>query len=470
MKGFLEHVVSPLREAASEMMESRVIPSLVESVRRNGANDDTPDDEALRVWCAEMLLRGLGLPTVKRYLGALHTEYKEWARTSSRAEVDPFKSILSDLGSLASGEKNFSRQNVAHLPRIVRMDPASDEWVSANVFLYLLYNPSATLSETIGLTREGHEPAGCAQQAEIVERMHAAPQSKYVFPLQQGRKRISRISGEVTSAMRRTLESAGMRFGSSFSRASVTSLWIEAAWKCGIGAREIRGVIGEIPAEHSFLTLVSAPGLDDGRQAGIVARVADSINDRTRRWFVMRLRSGVTPDDIRSALAASCPALAADLRLYYPTRRIVRRKDKRKIREDVPYLPGILFFMACRDNVGAMFRHIGHMAWCFRTANSPRSPYASISASEMKRFQQHVGQFTPDIETRLSGAGPVADVGGRVSIVGGDLYEGLEGEVLKVRRENGKVIYSLRLTGSLCIRWEGVEVEASLVEPVRSGA
>ena len=78
--GFIPYLHSIDQDSISEMLSARVIPSLLLSVRRHGGGAFS--GLALRLWAVDMLVSGLKGSTVKRYVGAIRTLYREWLAAS----------------------------------------------------------------------------------------------------------------------------------------------------------------------------------------------------------------------------------------------------------------------------------------------------------------------------------------------------------------------------------------------------
>lgn len=258
-----------------------------------------------------------------------------------------------------------------------------------------------------------------------------------------------------------------MKFGGAFSRESITAIWIAAALRCRIPLGDIRALVRTLPTEYSFLSIIDPTPLTDTRKASILKVVADSINDKTRQWFVMRMRSGRTPDDIRQAIEYNVPDLYGDTSFFYPTRvRYREGKGKKMVKEEVPYIPGILFFKTRRDRVGKLFSKIGDMAWCYKYTNTPGSPYSTISRREMEKFQRHIGKFSDDIKMEL-----VTDTGSRFAVddvvkINGGMMAGSVGVITAVHNQDGTTTYTLQLSSDSACVWTVKDMEEIYIEKV----
>lgn len=496
MNQFFRFVETDLQDSGSEMLVTRVIPSLLASARHNGFNEIT--GATLSVWAADMLLHGLKTTTVRRYLGTLHTAYLSYIAgqpadtpACSTHEVsdepatevpdtsldtvtgpgegsaaDPFPPLLERLATLTVPPLAALFENTTLIPRILPRLTSPGDPLPAALFLYLLYDPRATLAGVIHL-RHGDPIIDLPQITEILEALPANPRSKYIFPLGQGKQREPRISRDIIASIHRLLTDAGMHFGPAFSRESVTTLWITSAINGGLSVSDIRSLVANPPAEFAYLNLLPAATLDPYIAESLLERVANHINDRTPRWFVMKLRKGRTPDDIHQRLEDLQPRLLSDLSFYYPTRKVLVKDKGKRLYQDQPFIPDLLFFRTYADRVRRLFALIGDLAWCFRTSNRPDAPYSTISFRDMAEFQRHIGALSPDVEVQLLTDLPPVALNDQVRIIGGGILDGYHGIVTKILDHDGTLTYALRLSDTAYIRWSEVHLPAAFVEPLR---
>lgn len=444
------------------MMYNRIRPSFINTIQRY--NIQSFDHEALALWVVDMSFSGIKPTTIKRYLGGLHTLYRCWSKEADNSS-DPFDDVQKAYSAIDIADLGAANHNLSLISRITNIQPESTDYLWANIFLYLLYDVKAKLQEAIDLRFDNFD-SGSSHLMEIVDRMKEGRNAKYVFPLGHGDRRMSLITSEVIKGMHAMLKKHDFRLDGTFSRESISGLWIAAARQCGINAIEIRSMLKKVPEEYAFLNLITPKKLSREDENKILEKVANTICNRTLRWFVMKLRNGKTPEDVKKLMHASMPKLLEKTTFYYPTRHQVKRIRNKNIHEDVPYLPDILFFRTYHDTISAIMRCAGEAGWCFKVSNTPDSPYATISINEMKKFQRHVGAFTPDIEMELVATEPDANIDDNVRIVGGDLFEGQEGTITKVTKADGKTIYTIRLTQSLYIKWTEIDIDGVFIEPV----
>ena len=188
--GFMDYVNSLAPDSLSEMLGTRVIPSLIHTFRMHGLSEFS--GIALRVWIADMLIDGFKGSTVKRYTGALHTLYKEWKKSCGLEEDDSiFSFSLSGFDSETSAARlKEVEDNLEAAERFVRISVKQDSpaFVFNKAFQYLMFDPFASLKD-IATMRFSDQRPDSLHLEDLILSMRNAPQAKYVFPLQQGKRR-----------------------------------------------------------------------------------------------------------------------------------------------------------------------------------------------------------------------------------------------------------------------------------------
>ncbi len=448
-------VVNTLSECSVGTLARKALLSFNSSVSRHCLKH--LDDDGLRIWIADMILAGLKLTTRKRYFNSIHS----LCRTRyDFSQSDPFENVRKDLGRDFDVRLEEAKANLGFVGKILKRAAGAGKYEYYDIFLCLLYDVNASLRDIINFSFDDvHDKL--PQIEDIAEaRKKNSGRSKYVFGLRQSQTRDNRIGRELMSELSSMLCDNGMKFNGSFSRDSIKEIWIAAALECGITTKKIISVIDAIPEGFAFLEIVKPSELTNTEKAKIIRKVADHINDNTKYWFVMRLRGSKTPDDVKELLKAENEVLYKEIRFYNPTHTVTREgRNGKKVHEEVPYLPGILFFYLRRDEVGMLFnRYIGTIAWCYRYANTPDSPYSAISRQEMERFQQYVGEFTEDIRMEMVTREEPLAVDDVVTVYGG-VMDGRVCTITDVKNKNGTRTYSLRLTDRTSFRWTVSDVE-----------
>ncbi len=453
-----EFVVNAFSESPAGTLANKALSSFSSSVSRHGM--ERMGDDALRIWITDMILAGLKPATRKRYFNSIHSLCRVWNDYSGS---DPFENVREDLNRDFDMRLEEAKSNLKIVGNILRKASDAGKYDYYDIFLCLLYDVNASLHDIISLSFDD-APDKLPQIEDIADKKKKSGRTKYVFGLRQGQAREPQIERELITNLFSMLRENGMKFGNSFSRDSIKEIWIAAALECKIKTEEIRSVVNALPDGFAFLDMIKPLELTDTRKTEVIKKVADHINDNTKYWFVMRLRAGKTPDDVKKLLKAKDETLYKEIRFYNPTHTVVKEGRGGVLRTEVPYLPGILFFYLRRDDVGILFnKHIGSLAWCYRYANSPDSPYSAISRWEMEKFQRHVGQFTEDIRMETVTREEPLAVDDVVKVYGG-VMDGSVCTITGVRNKNGTRTYSLQLTNRTSFRWTVSDVEEIRLE------
>lgn len=466
--GFIQFVENASPEGLSDMLSTRVIPSFLMALRQQGLSDF--NSETLRLWVCGMLLDGLKESTVRRYVGALHTLYREWcAEPEVTADESIFYIPFAEM-KLEGSERRLKEveSNLEAAERLTRMTVKQDSpaFVFNKAFQYLLFDPYVSLKDIVGMKFSDPRPDSLHLE-DLVISMRNAPQAKYVFPLQQGKRREGAIVKDLLTELHSTAKRAGMKFEGSFSRESIVALWIAAAVREDIPLSEIRTLIQNLPTSYSFLSILPETEVSESRKLEILNAVAYSISNKNPGWFVLRLRSGVSPADIKDRLKEKESPLQRQIQYYYPMRSVKKIEKKKVVSSEVPVIPGLLFFRLPHDRVVQLVGTVGDLAWCYRTTANSNSPYSVIPQTEMKIFQKCVGVFTSDVEMEIVSQLPELCVGDEVMIEDGSPLDGQKATIRKVRSVDGTLTYTLRLSDTAFIKWKDVSLPASHLAKVK---
>lgn len=468
--GFIGYVRSLPASELSDMLSSRIIPSFLKTVNRHDFTDFS--EVVIRYWIVDMLALMFKPSTVQRYLGAVHKLYLKWKDSGMAGipadSVDftlPEEAKLSDL---QIEDRKYAERNLQKISDFLKYNARSftPKHLYLNIFQYLLINPTATLNDIIDLRFSDSLP-DIVYIEDIRKSMRKTPQAQYVFPLEQGKRRNPAILRDVLSNLHKYAGASGLQFSNLFSRESISSIWIAAALREDISYSEITALFDKIPSPYSFLSLIPHRViLSEEHKSGILNKVAQSLINKTTAWFVMRLRAGVTPESVKLELKERKFNAFNQIQFYYPTYVAKRPRGKKMKSVEIPVLPGRLFFRTQYDRISRMMSLIGDLAWCYRTTASSYSPYSAISQKEMKTFQRSVGMLTSDIEMEIISSLPELEVGDEVVIDDGSPFTGMHATIRKVRKSNGMLSYSLRLTDTEYIHWTEMTLPAISVSKI----
>lgn len=447
------------QSVCTKSLNEYALVSLLDVMEKEGVED--LDENILKLWIADMAIKGKKVSTCKRYFGKIHTLYNEWCNTTDNNKI--FEAVSPVFSELRNSDTQESVNNLNFVKRLIDKTEQSDDRQLSRIFFYLLYNPSASLADVVNLTFTD-APRFCPQIDDIINSSNSSHGRKYVFRLKQGKSRPHEIAEKLTKDLGELLTAAGMRFENGFSRSSISSLWIAAALKCGLRLQLIRNCVGMIPKEYAMLTLVEKGDISEFTKEAVICTVADSINNFATRWFVMKLRQGVSVNDIKERIDEKLPGRLSSMSLFYPTRAEIRKEGNKRIIDEVPFLPNVLFFRTQSNKLKSLFANIGDLAWCFKASNSADSEYAVIPHKQMQIFQQCIGNFTSDIKMELVNGSQSLERGRKVKVTGG-IMAGYEGEIIDIKEEPGKRMFFLSISDNLRARWTA-HVEDVFLQPI----
>lgn len=464
MDSFLENVATKASAGHQEPLTAATLSSLQSSLNLHGVK--VFSQQALRLWIADMAIGRLKVTTRRKYFSRLHTL---WQEQKSVAGQDPFEAEKGNLNFEFRLDNCDAERNFELAERLIELQCQEVGRKDLNLFLYLLYNPSASIDDAAGLKFDA-DSFGCPQIDEIIEGQRSISQrTRNVFNLGQSKKRPPQILRESAAALQRVAQEAGMKFDDQFSRGDITAIWIAAALKVGIMPAEVRAVVDIVPKGYSSLSFIPKIQLADRRKNEIIRKVADFINNKPTEWFVMKLRVGQTPDTIKKRIGQTTQGVLPSILFYYPTHKIQRQlANGKQVTKIVPYLPGVLFFKIKRHLLPIVMSKIGDLAWCYRYSSSRNSRYCTISRNEMRTFQRWIGEFTPDIEIDLEVRDKLLEEGMPVKINGGGRMVGANAVIESIKNSNGSRTYTLRLTDFLQARWTVEDVDEIFIEPAPS--
>lgn len=458
--GFIAHVVEIFEDAEPKSVVHYAVGSFLETVREHGV--EIFDEDSLRLWMAAMYMKGMKMKTVQRYLGKLHALYKSFI-AGGAGEKGMFANMQKYLNTAYELHDEDVSHNVGFVKSMLDKEESKGEHPSLAIFFYLLYNADATVLDLADATLE-NAPQYCPQVADIVKSQDGRHGQKYLFKLEQRQVRPAQIFRNVTEGLTAVMTEGGMKSLHEPIRDEITALWVNIAMKCGIDICCIRSIIPAVPHQYLALSIIKKSELSRERLQEIICRVADTIDDNTPQWFVMKLRKGVSLEGIKESIDENLPGRLKTMELFYPTRTIYRDKGGKRVKEEKPYVSDLLFFRTRYNRIRSLIAKIGDMAWCMKESNDVNARYSAIPLEEMTLFQRCVGQFTDDIHITLVDACHTLNKGRMVRITGG-MMKGYSGRIEDINEKTGTRSFFLRIANDISLKWTA-EVEEAFIEAV----
>lgn len=181
---------------------------------------------------------------------------------------------------------------------------------------------------------------------------------------------------------------------------------------------------------------------------------ASAGNDKETRWYVMR--------DLKRANAKQ-PAYMVlkglKIEVFVPMRQHLKTKKGVRVREEVPFIPDLLFVHEARINLDSVVEKIPTLQYRW-LRNTWREPM-TVADKDMKRFINAVNS-TESPEYYLPGEVTPEMYGRKIRIIGGTL-NGYEGYLRTTRGSKFKRLL-VELDGLLSV---GVKVEPEYIQLVK---
>lgn len=412
------------------------------------------DVDLLCEWVAWMSLEGYTLSTIRLYMKYLSSLYGKVAKSGLVSDNGCFTQAAAKLGEIGEIPQGSSvlpcdPQTFSKLRRLVQADytQSPGHRLAKDVVLFALYQGGMTFGQIAAYKKGDYKGADNAV-LDIVGRYSKA-RNKYLFPLRQSSRTPKQLERAVSALFSAALGSVQLVVPNRSDVCLAYDIWAFAAHQCGIQSRIISRRMSLCGIFRPLLGIVGE-GLDCSEtEAEAVHRVSYLLSQDPCHWYAMQFRPRVTYDKVRSRLEAGSVHI---MDTYYPMEEIYKRVGKKIVTSGKPLVPGLLFFRAKSSEVQRLFRGIGDLAWGYRRgATGTGSPYAEISAVELRRCQLAIGSLAPGIEVYPGGTLELRQ-GDRLEVIGGE-FRGYGATFEKAVKEGGRLIYRLHLIGSNAIEW-----------------
>lgn len=428
------------------------------SDRKLHFNDFT--EKFLSEWLTALFQNGYSHNVACYYFKIIAALYNKAVSQDIAPPTDSFRHLAARLESLS--QYDFSaKQRDADYTRLIALARASrppdgTAAIYADIFLASILSGAQISPVDIARLKKA-DISGLPAAMRPIASKHAAPQRRYVFNLNQPHKTKRQLTNEIDAAMTHLMRHYGFHGTPAELPAN---LWAYAALKCGYTPSAIIGCLGMRPVANPIFALCESQQLSSEDADTIRTGVARIIMTDPHEWFVMRLRPSVRFKMLQERLDTLKNETPLP-QLFYPSEEIAIRIGRKLTHRNRPLLPDIVFFRCRRSQVRPLFRRIGDIAWCYVSGRTNTGAYAAVSDSEMQRFQQAIGQFTPEYE--LYPAGTLIPAEGESVVIIGGLFTGRQGEIEKIiSGENQSVIYRIVFPDNQGIEWR-VNVDRRLV-------
>lgn len=318
--------------------------------------------------------------------------------------------------------------------------------LAKDILLFAIYMGGMSLDDIARYRKDSY--TGEDENIISIISRYSRPRNKYLFPLDQIHSTPRQMQHRLLSLIQPLLSRHGLIIPADMPH-PIFSLWSNAAMACGIPASDIAACLGTRSKEILLTAFAEPSALTSGEIERIRSTVSTTLTHNPLHWYAMHLRRNVAFADVTSRLSESGISLAET---YYPMEEIVRRAGRKKIFERRPVISWLVFFRARRTDLDSLYRAIGDLAWGYRVSHTPASPYAIVSDTEVRSYQEAIGTLSPSTILLPNDAGELRS-GDHVVILGGEM-NGLQGRFITARgTASGATVYRIRLDGGGHASW-----------------
>lgn len=412
---------------------------------------------------SRLLYRGYTPKTIaNNVLKRLATLYNKAVGEGLAEPTDTFHSLQAALLSERTAQLTGTLDSgtFAKLRAIIAADYPSqpDMQLAKDIVLMAVYSGGMSYDEIARMRKDDYKGDDANILAIIGK--YSRPKNKYLFPLDQIHSTSRQLQCRLSALILPLLTRHGLE-PAPIAAHTAHALWANAAMACGIPAADIAACIGQRAADNLVTAMAAPSGIGPDGMARIRATVAATLTHNPEHWYAMHLRRHVSLADITARLVDTGITLGE---IYYPMEEILRKVGHRKIFERRPVISWLVFFRARRTDLDRLYTAVGDLAWGYRLSRQPASPYAIVSDSEVRGYQQAIGTLSP--ATRLMPDDTAAlRSGDPVEVLGGEL-NGRRGRLITTRTTpGGATVYRIRLDGGAHASWT-VDRDPRLVRPL----
>ncbi|MDE6578407.1 MAG: phage integrase SAM-like domain-containing protein, partial [Muribaculaceae bacterium] len=326
----------------------------------------------LSAWAIYMALNGLSRKTIIYYFDIIAAMYGAAVKKGLSSPTPLFSTIKAKLKEI--DVRLWDNQiSIEGFSRLLILTKSSYNLkgalsLAADLSLLSLLNGCLPLS-SIAEWRNASLPTLEPESKEIALR-HAAPNRKYVFPLDQSRRTPRQLDSFISILFSDLFRLRNIPvFGSPDS--TLRSYWAYAALSAGIDPSEILAITGSVVG-FPLLSLFPPATLSETRRKEIINSVASIFLVNPLGWFAMRLRPHISFEELSQRFdSLSKEKILTAPSIFYPYDEIARRTGKKMKFERKPVIRDVVFFNSRITDILPMFSKIGDLAWCYTVTGRP---------------------------------------------------------------------------------------------------
>ncbi|MCM1139387.1 MAG: hypothetical protein NC453_12525 [Muribaculum sp.] len=420
-----------------------------------------PSLQTLADWLLNMRMRGLSSKTALHYIDIISAICKG---TATHDGTDVFSQFRQKAVQVLNQKTEWPIDDAA-FGKIRKLSAASlasngTMRLAADMMTYALLSDGMPLFQVATL-KKTDIAAPTDPLSEIIKR-NSAPNRKYIFALNQSECTPKQLSRKTEWLISDLFAANGIAKNQSADDA-IKLIRAYAAMKCGIPGSELLSLLETAPSGIPELALCLKADISDRQRSTLLQTIHTQFSGDPRRWYAMKLRGRVAFQDLEQRIRTLDKHLPRP-EFFYPYEEIRRRVGKKMVKNSKPVIRDIVFFKLRLTDIFPLFCRIGDLAWVYTTTGRPGSDYAPIPKKSFERFQDTIGQFTPEYDIAPIG-GFRPKEGEKVVVINGPLAS-YNFEVDKVT-DADNVIFQLNMIGDNGFQWRTSARQRQL-EPAKS--
>ncbi|MDE6670506.1 MAG: phage integrase SAM-like domain-containing protein, partial [Muribaculaceae bacterium] len=415
-------------------------------------------------WTAWLLQNGYSQKTAAFYIKQIGTLYNQAVAEELASASDIINKVRQQLLNIPdTAFRPVDNRLFDNLLKFFRDRPTlrSTRRLAADIVAFAILNGGMNFDQILAYRKNTYR--GDDETLSLIVEMNVRPRNRYLFPLNQSKCTPTQLRKELSSLFYLALSPYDIPLSPSETDTAF-DLWCLAALRCDFAPARLLGLTkGRYPSFNPALSFITPEPVTAQESEDIYHSVRQTLTANPLNWYAMQFRPRVSYEQVIAAMK-TCAAEVRFAELFYPSEEIRRRTRNRLRKESKPVVPGLLFFRCRATDITPMFRHIGHLAWCYRYTDNCTSSFAIIPPHEMLRYQTAIGQFTPDMEVLPAGTLNIRE-NDHVIMLTGSLI-GRPATVTEVRTSpTGRTVFRLSFIGDNKVEW-AVTADSRTVRPI----
>ncbi|MCM1142167.1 MAG: hypothetical protein NC453_26655 [Muribaculum sp.] len=345
-------------------------------------------------WISQLLFQGYSPKTISNnILKRIATLYNKAVEDGLAQPTEVFRKVQNLLNDyLSSLLVEFGDSNTfGKVQDLIRKDYSSNlrMQLAKDMLLFAIYNGGMSFEEIANYKKDEYK--GDNKFIFEIVNKYSKPKNKYLFPLNRVNASAKKLSRSVQVLIGDMLRNHGLLLSSNPDDTTF-SLWAYLAMSCGVSASDTSACIAPRNKNVPITRFAVPSELTETHIKEIREKIETTLNHNPLHWYAMHLRPRVEYKNLTDRLSEKEISLDE---IYYPMEDVIRRVGKKKIFESQPVISWLVFFRSRVTALNKLYKEIGDLAWGYRYLPDFKSPYAVISDSEIRYYQESIGTLSP---------------------------------------------------------------------------